>query len=325
MPRVLVLLASALLWSGCGYIGEPLPPALHIPQRVADLSAAERGDRIIVTFTVPTQTTDALAIGSPLTMEVRVGTALAPFNLDAWLAGAKAFRGIVTDQPAMRYPVPAAEWVGQTVIVAVKVFGSNGRSAGWSSLFTLSVIPPLAVPSGVEVKAVPEGVRLNWQGSAPHYRVFRRTAQESSAAALGETDNSEYQDTATTYGATYYYSVEAFRSDGDIHALSERTADASITPVDTFPPPVPSGLAAVVSAGSIELAWDRSTAPDLAGYRIYRAQASGPFEKIAEIRDPSFSDRKIEAGKTYRYAVSAFDQLGNESAMSAPVEGTAQP
>src|SRR5205085_353053 len=121
MLRVLVLLASALLWSGCGYIGEPLPPALHIPQRVADLSAAERGDRIIVTFTVPTQTTDALAIGSPLTMEVRVGTALAPFNLDAWLAGAKAFRGIVTDQPAMRYPVPAAEWIGQTVIVAVKV------------------------------------------------------------------------------------------------------------------------------------------------------------------------------------------------------------
>src|SRR5678816_2251469 len=93
-----------------------------------------------------------------------------------------------------------------------------------------------------------------------------------------------------------------------------------ITPEDKFPPPVPTGLAAVVSTGSIELVWEPSAAPDLAGYRIYRAAGAGPFEKLAEAREaPSYSDAKIEPGKSYRYAVTAFDKAGNESPMSGPV------
>jgi fibronectin type 3 domain-containing protein len=81
----------------------------------------------------------------------------------------------------------------------------------------------------------------------------------------------------------------------------------------------------VASTGSIELLWDRSTASDLAGYRIYRAQGTGPLARIGETREsPTYSDRNIEAGKVYRYAVTAFDNAGNESGMSAPVEVTAR-
>ena len=35
---------------------------------------------------------------------------------------------------------------------------------------------------------------------------------------------------------------------------------------------------------------------------------------------PSYSDHQVEHGKTYRYAVSAIDKSGNESARSGPVE-----
>ena len=49
---VLVILAAAVL-SGCGYAGEPLPPALSRPMRVTDLQAVERGENIAVQFTVP--------------------------------------------------------------------------------------------------------------------------------------------------------------------------------------------------------------------------------------------------------------------------------
>jgi fibronectin type 3 domain-containing protein len=34
---------------------------------------------------------------------------------------------------------------------------------------------------------------------------------------------------------------------------------------------------------------------------------------------PSYSDRAMKSGTTYRYAVTAFDKLGNESEKSAPV------
>jgi fibronectin type 3 domain-containing protein len=100
--------------------------------------------------------------------------------------------------------------------------------------------------------------------------------------------------------------------------------EAVITPIDQFPPAPPAGLTAVASAAGLELTWDRNAEPDLAGYRIYRAAPGGAFEKIGETREnPSFSDRKTEAGRNYRYAVSAYDQAGNESARSEPVEAMA--
>ena len=51
----------------------------------------------------------------------------------------------------------------------------------------------------------------------------------------------------------------------------------------------------------------------------------GAFEKAAEVgRIPTWSDRAVERGKTYRYAVTAFDQAGNESARSAIAEAAVQ-
>jgi fibronectin type 3 domain-containing protein len=99
----------------------------------------------------------------------------------------------------------------------------------------------------------------------------------------------------------------------------------NVTPIDKWPPPVPTGLAAIASPGRVELAWDRNTAPDLAGYVIYRAEGDGTLTKIGETREgPSYSDRAVVVGKTYRYAVSAFDQIHNESEKSPTVSIYAQ-
>jgi len=51
------------------------------------------------------------------------------------------------------------------------------------------------------------------------------------------------------------------------------------------------------------------------------AAAGAAFQKIAgPIDAPAYSDHEIEAGKSYRYAVSALDRTGNESARTAAVE-----
>jgi fibronectin type 3 domain-containing protein len=58
---------------------------------------------------------------------------------------------------------------------------------------------------------------------------------------------------------------------------------------------------------------------------VYRAQGDGAFGKLADTGEaPSYSDRTAESGKSYRYAVAAFDKLGNESDKSAPVTASAQ-
>ena len=99
----------------------------------------------------------------------------------------------------------------------------------------------------------------------------------------------------------------------------------AITPADIFPPAVPGALTAEPGVGAIELAWDRNAEPDFRGYNIYRSVEDGPFEKIASlIEAPAYSDRQVEAGKRYRYAVTAVDQVGNESERSTVAEATAQ-
>jgi hypothetical protein len=63
--------------------------------------------------------------------------------------------------------------------------------------------------------------------------------------------------------------------------------------------------------------------PDLAGYKIYVGTASGlynypgsPF--VAGVAS-SYSITGLPSGQTYYFAISAYDNFGNESALSAEV------
>src|SRR3954466_4681380 len=50
--------AAALLLAGCGVPGAPLPPTLDLPQPPTDLKATRKGNKVTLTWTVPSQTTD---------------------------------------------------------------------------------------------------------------------------------------------------------------------------------------------------------------------------------------------------------------------------
>jgi fibronectin type 3 domain-containing protein len=103
------------------------------------------------------------------------------------------------------------------------------------------------------------------------------------------------------------------------------TQEFTGTARDEFPPSPPGGLTAVAGIGTIELAWDRSPEPDVAGYRVFRSTSDAPPESVGQLtRAAAFSDRDVKAGVVYRYSVSAVDEKGNTSAPSAPVTVQAQ-
>jgi hypothetical protein len=79
----------------CGYVGDPKPPALRLPMKVTDLAAVERGPKILVTFTLPVETTDGLLIETPPDVELRIGPTPREWNEEEWAKGAD------------RVPVPA--------------------------------------------------------------------------------------------------------------------------------------------------------------------------------------------------------------------------
>ncbi len=82
-------LAPLILLAGCGYIGEPLTPALNIPVRIDNLQALQRGGQVIIDFTVPQMTTEGLLLKGLGQIELRAGPGGAtPFDLAGWVAGA---------------------------------------------------------------------------------------------------------------------------------------------------------------------------------------------------------------------------------------------
>jgi fibronectin type 3 domain-containing protein len=109
------------------------------------------------------------------------------------------------------------------------------------------------------------------------------------------------------------------------------SAPVRVEALDVFPPAVPTGLAAVSTAPSagteaaIDLSWQPDTEADLAGYIVYRREGSESWQRISPappLVGPAFHDALIQPGHTYRYAVTAIDQGGHESARSAEAEET---
>lgn len=312
---------AALAAAGCGYVGEPLPPALNIPQRLSDVTVTQVGARIVVQYSPPQLSTDGLSLKNPGRAELAIGPAPVPFQADVWAAQAKTQGTFKMEGGMAGAEIPVADWVGQEVVAAVRLYSAKGRHAGWSNFVTLAVVPPLESPRNVLAEAVPTGVRIRWQASPGRFRVFRRGGKETTAVSLAETAGQEYLDPTAEFGHTYRYSVETVRSEGNVRAASERTAEVEILPEDRFPPAVPASVTAIASTGSIELAWEQNSEPDLAGYRVYRAEGTGEFARIGDTRTaPNYSDRPVRSGVRYRYAVSSVDRVGNESAQSAPVE-----
>lgn len=312
--------AAALLMAGCGYVGDPMPPLANVPPQVTDLAALQRGNRIIVQFTVPTRTTEGHLIPPPVRLDLRAGP-IEQFEENRWAAGARKIPPGAIAAGIARYEIPTDGWTGKEVIFGVRVSAGNGKESHWSNFVIVPVVAPPERPAGLTPVPTPQGLRLTWRGHGTDFRVFRKTA-DVPYAAVATVQAAEWTDAAAEFGIPYTYAVQAIVKLGEGRvAESELSEELSFTPRDIFPPASPKGLAASLAPNSIELNWERSPEEDLGGYRVYRAEGGGTLEKVADVSVvPSYSDRKVEHGKTYRYAITALDQAGNESSRSGSIE-----
>lgn len=82
----------------------------------------------------------------------------------------------------------------------------------------------------------------------------------------------------------------------------------------------------VWAATNVSLQWDANTEQDLAGYNVYRSDASGVYD-ISKLvgtiaaPDTQFTDNAIPDG-TWFWVATAFDTSGNESGYSNEVTDT---
>jgi hypothetical protein len=322
--RLFCLVALSAALAGCGYVGDPLPPELGMPQQIQDLRGVQRGDKIVLAFTPSLKATDQVLLKSLSEIDLRGGiNPEGGFDINRWADGAKRLPVSGAKAEPTEVSFPAGDWAGKEVIFAVRAIGPRGRPSQWSNLLVLNVVPAPAAPQ-VTLRDTARGAYLQWTGEGSAWRVWRQAEGDQAPALLGMAEERSWMDENVEYGKSYVYLVQQVVKSGEQMAESDFSAPATVKHEDTFAPAVPTGLTAIGGVKTVELNWDRNTEADFKAYVVSRAEGDGELKPIdAAVPNPSFRDTNVETGKKYRYAVAAVDEKGNRSEFCAPVEITA--
>jgi hypothetical protein len=187
-----ILVAASLVWlCACGYVGEPLPPTPNIPRQVTDLRVVQRGNKLVVDFTIPPLTTDGLVLQNLGNADLQIGDKPVPVT--------------VTKTGPVHTETPAKDWIGQEPNVRVRIGNGRERFSNWSNYVTVAVVEPLERPADVKAEADPKGVRLTWRPERRSGVTWRVTRDKQDFTS----DRPEFVDTGAQYGTEYKYQVVA--------------------------------------------------------------------------------------------------------------------
>ena len=327
------LLTCALFLLGCGSVGPPLPPLLNIPERSDDLSARQTTEGVVLEWTWPALTTEGMPLRNLSEFAVHRLEVARPgqapprghFERNSTLVASLEDAALEPFGPGekVRTILPAQSLVGKTFAFGVRGSSRRGRTSGFSDLVVIHVVEPPGPPGAPGVTVGQDAIAIEWQAAerASAYRVFRSAESSGPFHEIGRTQETELRDPDFQWKQHYYYRVRSFghSATGDVEG-----PDSSVVGVftqDTFPPRPPLELRTVVTQRSVELSWQPNSEEDFTGYRVWRTGTSGEAVALNDelLESPSYSDQAVELGQSYRYAISAVDQDGNESERSEPV------
>jgi hypothetical protein len=304
-------LGLAFLLAACGKVGTPLPPFIQVPLAVKDLAAVQSGCEIVLTWTNPARNIDGSAATNLAHVQIRSNDGpIATVNVSA--AG----------QP-QSYPIPIDRTSVAERTFTILVDTAKGKI---SNISNAVAITPVQVPgrvTGLRAIADQRRIVLEWDRPQEHPELADAYIVARTDTPVPETVQSlRYEDSRYELGKTFTYQVTPVRRlDGRVIA----GIGSELYPIaaeDKTAPKVPDGLDITRSDTGAILTWNANPETDLAGYRVFRSErADGNFKPVAAqlIVPNMFTDMAYRSG--VYYAVSAEDESGNESAMSAPFRG----
>jgi hypothetical protein len=344
-------MAICMLLAGCGTPGAPQPPSLNLPDPVGDLSAVRAGNKVALAWTMPRRNTDRLLLKADVEVQIcrREGTSTCePVGGNIMLAPGKdaGFDDALPAALASGPPRPLRYFV--------ELKNRKGRSAGLSNEAVVLAGQSPSPIDGLRAEVRRDGIVLNWnpQSDSNIVRLQRKlltppsVPQKSQQLLAPPPEQTEENllvesksgsaraiDKDIRLGESYQYRaqrVSRVSFEGKMLELNGEFSPAiQVDAKDIFPPAVPAGLAAIATAPesgletAIDLNWEPDAEADLAGYIVYRREGENAWHRISPdqpIAAPAFHDTHVQPGHTYRYAVSAIDRRGHESARSPETE-----
>jgi hypothetical protein len=284
LGKFLALTALCLLLASCAQTGPPLPPSLELPKPPTDLRASRKGNRVTLSWSEPTLTTDRQSVrylgptlvcrslesatsecGNPAAMLPALPAA--PQKSSAARSAAKksgtprsAPQTYIDTLPsAMQTHDPAAE-----ITYAVEVLNRSARGAGLSNRVHVPAILTLPPPGDLAAELAGDGVVLTWTSAGEaqnpslqlRYRIYRRDESSGKDAIagevpLGEPGPAHFLDSSLEWEKTYLYRITAVsivkRPDSEVQVEGDDTPPVRVVAHDVFPPAVPAGLQAAYS------------------------------------------------------------------------------
>jgi hypothetical protein len=278
------LFLLALLSGGCAAPAEPIERKRPIPEAVTDLSAAQAGNEVILTFTLPKRTVEHHPLKQAA--EVEIYRDFAPPSAAGGAPPAEP------SNPTLLAAIPAAvaanyesqgqfrfadslkaedfsQHAGSEAIYMVRMRASRKAASANSNPVALRIYPAPEPIADVKVEVTHSGVVLTWTapqktiaGPAPeiaHYNIYRAEAVEGAPAAgaaqgpaikspltkIGESESTAFRDRQAEFGKTYIYSVRSVAKYPDVALESADSNRVTVTPKDIFPPVAPQGLVVV--------------------------------------------------------------------------------
>ena len=204
--RLALTMAGMLALAGCASIGPPEAPSLELPKPPIDLRAARKGDRVTLTWTVPSRTTERQSVkymgktqicrsltGALKQCGTAVGNTAPPGDFEtARRSGKKLTARFIDTLPSeaqREHPRDFATY-------AVEVLNDAGRGAGLSNQVRVPLVPTLPPFRDFSAKVVAQGVFISWRcedvpgavkdGVKYWFRIYRRPAQSESEAKIAD-------------------------------------------------------------------------------------------------------------------------------------------
>ena len=323
----LAVLAAALLCSGCGSVGEPLPPLLNIPAKVTDLRVAQLGGDAELRWTWPLLTTEGSTLRDLERFEVvalDIPEGGGPPPIEAFEQLGKTIAVVAGDALPTAGPGAAvearaslADRFGKSTAFAVRGVSSREKASPWSDFVIREVLHPADAPPQPRAESTAAGVELSWPAvdRASRYVVERRTGDGAGFTVLGSTDSDRYVDETAPLEIPLAYRVRSQVGEPSVAVDSKPSPEIAITRPDVFPPAVPAGLRAVGTADAVELTWSSVRDADLAGYEVLR---NGEPAHEGLLTTPAFRDSAPRRDGPNEYRVRAVDGRGNRSEPSEP-------
>jgi hypothetical protein len=337
--------------SGCGKRRPPLPPVERVQQRTESLSGAQQGNEVILSWPAPPRNAPNSSVQSIRRVDVyrlaeKPGAPLAltedEFSARAILVGSVTYEQIQTAGDTLTYR-DTLELAGQPTRLryAIRYVNASGQRAAFSNFLSIEPAARIAQAPALssEVKIAEDAITLSWQPPAANidnstpvnllgYNIYRTDESQTTPGnqplnASSLISGTQYADKNFQFGRNYHYIVRAVSlGTGGLQVESLNSNAVSVSPKDVFPPAAPerpSVAAPEPSSAKLAIFFAANKETDIAGYNIYRSTDPDlPKQNWTRLNQTlltrtTFTDGKVEPGKTYYYYVTAVDNAGNVS------------